>query len=148
MAFIWVNVNLINFKNMFTTTKMAFVPSHSGRHAIKLVETLSNEPDEIRRGLHNPKKFVYQLGILALHTNANVMFYVFLHFGPLEKFPQQLSHCFLSMVFHHGHIMHFFHDLHAQLSFRHIDSWLLPSKQPIYINVIPFTFFFQCKSLK
>jgi hypothetical protein len=31
-AFVWVGVNLANFKNLSTTTKMASIPSHFGRH--------------------------------------------------------------------------------------------------------------------
>jgi hypothetical protein len=42
VAYVWVGANLTNFKNLSTTTKMAFVCSHFGRHVMKSIETLSN----------------------------------------------------------------------------------------------------------
>jgi hypothetical protein len=41
VAFVWVGAHLANFKNLSTTTKMAFVLSHSRRHVMKSIETLS-----------------------------------------------------------------------------------------------------------
>lgn len=42
VAFVWVDANLTNFENLSTTTKMASVPSHSKKHVIKSIETISN----------------------------------------------------------------------------------------------------------
>jgi hypothetical protein len=44
-AFVWLGPNFINFENLSTTTKMAFVPYHSRKHVIKSIETLSNGPN-------------------------------------------------------------------------------------------------------
>jgi hypothetical protein len=49
MAFVWVSANFINFENLSTTTKMAFIPSHSRKHVIKSIETFSIGLDGIRR---------------------------------------------------------------------------------------------------
>jgi hypothetical protein len=54
VVFVWVGVNLTNFENLSTITKMAFVPFHFGRHVIKSIKTLSNGLDGIGRGLDNP----------------------------------------------------------------------------------------------
>ncbi len=48
VAFVWVDENFANIKNMSSTIKMAFVPSHSKKHVIKSIETFSNGPDGIR----------------------------------------------------------------------------------------------------
>jgi hypothetical protein len=47
MAFVWVGANLANFENLSTTTKMASILSHFGRHVIKSIKTLSNGPKGI-----------------------------------------------------------------------------------------------------
>jgi hypothetical protein len=123
MVFIWVDVNFANFENLSTTTKMASVTLHSERHVIKSIETLSNGPNGIGRGLCSLKFFlVYQLGTLALYTCVNVVLYIFLHFGSIESLFQQLSCCFITMVFCHGRIMHFLYNLRVQLFVWHIDS--------------------------
>jgi hypothetical protein len=113
MAFVSVGLNFINFENLFTTTKMAFVPSHSMKHVIKSIETFSNGPDGIGKGLNNPNFF---LCTLAFYARVNIVFYVFFHFKPIESLPQQLP-CFLNTMSCHGRVMHFLHNVHAQLSF-------------------------------
>jgi hypothetical protein len=56
VAFVWVSVNLANFENLSTTTKMASIPSHHNKHVIKFIETFSNGTKGIGRNLYNPKK--------------------------------------------------------------------------------------------
>jgi hypothetical protein len=51
VAFVWVDAILANFENLFTTTKMASIPSHLGRHVIKSIRTFSNGFEGIGRGL-------------------------------------------------------------------------------------------------
>jgi hypothetical protein len=104
MAFVYVNTNLTNFENLSTTTKMAFIPSHFGRHVIKSIEMLSNGLKGIGKGLYNLNFFLmYQLGTFAFHTHVDIMFYIFLHFEPIESFPKQLPCCFFTIVCRHGH---------------------------------------------
>jgi hypothetical protein len=45
-AFVWVGVNLANFKILSTTTKMASIPPILG-NIIKLIKTLSNGLKEL-----------------------------------------------------------------------------------------------------
>ncbi len=126
MVFVWVGANLTNFENLATTTKMASVPSHSRRHVIKSIETLLNGPKGIGRGIYNPN-FLFMDLVFWHFTCADVLLYVFLHFGLIENFPQQLSCCLFTTMFHHGYIMHFLHDFCMQLSFWHIVLWSFPS---------------------
>jgi hypothetical protein len=58
MAFVWVGANFTNFDNLSITTKMAYVPYHFERHVIKSIETLSNGPNGMRKGLYNPNFFL------------------------------------------------------------------------------------------
>jgi hypothetical protein len=58
VVFVWVGVNLANFENLCTTTKMAFVFSHVGKHVIKSIKTRLNGLDGIGRGLYNPNFFL------------------------------------------------------------------------------------------
>jgi hypothetical protein len=75
MVFVYVDTNLTNLKNLSTTTKIAFIPSHSRRHVIKSIEMLSNGPKGIGKGLYNLNFFLmYQLGTLAFHTRAYIIF--------------------------------------------------------------------------
>jgi hypothetical protein len=69
---------------LFTTTKMAFIISHSRRHVTKSIEMLSNGLEGIGKGLYNLNFFLmYRLGTLTFHTHADIMFYTFLHFTPI-----------------------------------------------------------------
>ncbi len=77
-----------NFENLSTSTKMAFIPSHYGRHVTKSIEMLSNELEGIGKGLYNLNFFLmYRFGILTLHTHVNIVFYTFHHFTPISSFP-------------------------------------------------------------
>jgi hypothetical protein len=57
VAFVWVDVNFTNFKNLSTTTKMAFVLSHSQKDGIKSIKTFSNGPNGVGKGLYSPNFF-------------------------------------------------------------------------------------------
>ncbi len=81
---------------------------------MKSIETPSNGPKGIGKGLYNPNFFLCTNLVLWHFARLDIMFYVFLDFKPVESLPQQLSCHFLSMVSYQGHILH---DFCAQLSF-------------------------------
>ncbi len=110
MVFVWVGANLANFENTCTTTKMASIPFHFGKHVIKSIETLSNGFEGIGKGLYNPNIFLCIDLVFWHFTHANILLYAFLHFRLVKFFPQQLSCCLFTTMSYHGHIMHFLHD--------------------------------------
>jgi hypothetical protein len=116
VVFVWVSANFINYENLSTTTNMASVPSHSKRHVIKSIETLSNGPDGIKKAYTARTCScvpTWYFGTSRMCERNVLCLYSFL---ANKMFSPTISWSFS----HHG-VPPWVHHVCAQLSFRHIN---------------------------
>ncbi len=131
VRFVWIDTNLANF-DLSTTTKMASVPSHSKKYVIKSIEILSKGLDKIGKALYDPIFFCVPTWYFGISHKCEHNALHLLSFWANNSLTQSRSHGFLSMMSYHWRMMmQFLHGFCVQLPLWHIDSQLLPSKQPI-----------------